>query len=659
VARIPPIGQNIEVPGAPAGPRASGEDFLPGFGQGQAAARTALSASSEAGAAEVRARGLLAQATSELGAGIANAGEALYKQAEASNLSTLQAEVATRQNRWTAELQARRKNGTPGDTGLVDKFLGDFDKDTEGLEKLARTRAGQNYVREATTRMRGHFFVQAAEAQSELVGMKVRSDADTVMNQLSSSVRSDPRSLPESLQQFRLAIPGFRAAGLSVDEAEKLRVQGEELLAVSAVGGEIDQDPKAAKRKLESPYWDSLINGKQKDALLGEATRAIKAREEELETKRRQQEHERNLRQKDVFNKLVDDFLLAGKLPSDPELRALGLDAEYDLRARALREQIREQNELKARTGSSRSMALAVAEGDFDKLRNLMTALEAEPSMILRAGQELEQVKKVKEEKAAQVSMLEAMAAVDLPEGDKARIKDVPDVIRLVKSDALPYTKTGPVLESIRQKKADEKADSATRQRRVSEQYLGERLISIGEGKVKSELQLVREYAAGLNPDGRSVYIEKEHFHELRSFYRQVFGTDGSSPTGPMWSTFADQVTATLAPRADPSNPLSYNVDDYARAKAYISVKMREYMTRTAAGEKPDELLTFGSPKWLGNDLQAFVSTQQVRGITGRLTLPGQARTIPPIALPPSASNPDPRRPDETMEDRIKRKMKR
>lgn len=261
-------------------------------------------------------------ATRRLAESVRSVGDVVNKRAEQSEVSTLNAQMAEVQERYTKKWRETLKTAEPGDPTLAQTFMEDFEKEVQPLGDEYSTSAGRAQFQNSYARLHLHFASTADAGQAELAGVKARNDYETTVSGLSSSLLNDPSSFSLSLENHNNAVDNLVNSGLLPRfEADKLKQEGSRTLAKSTVRGWIDLDAKSAEQEINSGRWDQFLDGDLKRQLLGEAKQGIRAAE--VEEERRKAEAKARLEEQQTItqNKLLEK-LTKNQLTADDILKS-------------------------------------------------------------------------------------------------------------------------------------------------------------------------------------------------------------------------------------------------------------------------------------------------------------------------------------------------
>lgn len=237
-----------------------------------------------------------------IGQAVAQTGDMLAKRQEQQEISDLTVKMAEAHSKWTVDFKDRVQKGTLD----PDKFMEEFDNDIGKLEENVGTFGGGQYLKKAAAQLKSHFYETTAAGASELAGKKAVADYSGSLNAFSSTLRNDPSSFELARQMHDEGVDNLVAtSGLPAEMAGKLKVQGAQDLAKSAVRGWIDLNPEMAREQLKSGKWNGLIDGDVKHQMFGEVEQAIRAKELEKERQRKEQERALEEQRKTTQNEFL------------------------------------------------------------------------------------------------------------------------------------------------------------------------------------------------------------------------------------------------------------------------------------------------------------------------------------------------------------------
>lgn len=264
----------------------------------------------------------------ELGAAFSKTSDIIQDATERQEVSDVQAKLAKARAEWTVQLQERAQSTDPGDSTFAGKFNEDFGKYLGTLQDGVQTRAGQMAFQKGASQLAAHFVETAGVYQAKAIGAKSVQDYTVALDARRNELLSDPTQF-EALRAAAindLTDPSGPYARMPAAEREKLRIQTEQTLALSAVQGLIQNGaPELAKRQLQGGKWDAFLDADKKSALTDRAEVGIRAKDSEAERQRQLAERERRDRQdatmRTMLARIIDPKNNGGAL-SDREILA-------------------------------------------------------------------------------------------------------------------------------------------------------------------------------------------------------------------------------------------------------------------------------------------------------------------------------------------------
>lgn len=251
--------------------------------------------------------GATGRALEQTGNRITEASDRIQRAQGQREISDLNAKMSGLHAQSAIELQQALQQADPNDKELSQKFIAKFDDAVSKLGDNIETSAGRQYFNQASAAMRAHFQEQAAHGQADLIGVKAKQDYTQALNNYSSSLVNDPSSYGLMKGMHDAGIDALvQGGGLPAQAGIKLKEQGNEELAKSAIRGWIRIAPDVAQKQLDSGQWNSTINGDTKIQMYGEVKQAQNAARIEEERRRQEQERLKKAAQVDTQNKMLE-----------------------------------------------------------------------------------------------------------------------------------------------------------------------------------------------------------------------------------------------------------------------------------------------------------------------------------------------------------------
>lgn len=220
----------------------------------------------------------------KLGDALTGVGDAIHKRQAQSEVSSLAASFATLHADQTNALDQSVQQGDANDGNFHQNFMQNFDDQVSKLGENVSTAEGRQYYQKAVAEYRGHFDVQAQQAQAHAAGVQAVVDHQQMVNQTSSALVDAPSGFETAVKNYKSYLDGMvQTGGLPAEKRAELEGQGLQKMATSSFFGYVDINPQYAKQKLLNGDYDQYINGDQKQELIGHANVAMHAQQVEAE----------------------------------------------------------------------------------------------------------------------------------------------------------------------------------------------------------------------------------------------------------------------------------------------------------------------------------------------------------------------------------------
>lgn len=241
--------------------------------------------------------------------------DVLAQREDQREVSDLNARMAQASADWSIRLDETLNTAQPGDTGIAERYLNEFDAFADKLGENATTRTGQRYLQGAVADLRSQLQVQVIGGQAKLVGLKARQDYETAIGVSANAVITDPSGFDAAMRRQAMALAVAVESGtLSPAVAAELGRSSASTLGAAQAQGFIKQDPRAALDALNAGQWDQYIGPDQKLALLSHAEVEVRR----LETEARQRQAEAQAAYLADFDNTVAFLRDGGSLPTNP-----------------------------------------------------------------------------------------------------------------------------------------------------------------------------------------------------------------------------------------------------------------------------------------------------------------------------------------------------
>lgn len=188
---------------------------------------------------------------------------------------------------WTQQMQDRKAAAQPGDQTFIPTLMKDFDQYASDTLAKADDPKVQKYLAYQLNGLRTHIGDQAIGFQAEQNATQQVADMTSANNLDENTLQGDPTRFDAVLGN---AVGRINATSLPAAEKAQYINHVTNGLSKSAVIGEINQDPYAAKDALDKGTWDPYLSGEDKSVLYNHA----QVRINQLEAQARQAQSEKN-----------------------------------------------------------------------------------------------------------------------------------------------------------------------------------------------------------------------------------------------------------------------------------------------------------------------------------------------------------------------------
>jgi len=266
------------------------------------------------------------KAVAALGQGVSELGSTIRKREEQKELSSLNVKISESHAKLSQVWAERLATADPDDPELSENFMREYDDHMSEIESGINSAGAREYFNQSNAAMRMHFSERTFAGQADLAGVKAKQDHMSSLNNLSSSLISDPSSFELARGLHSAGVENLVKKGtLSRDVALQLKTQGEGELAKSALRGWIKMSPEYAEQQLDSGRWDAHFDGDTKAQMYGQVRIAKNGMEAEREHAQQLQRRAIEERQ-EVTKKAFLEKLTTGSL-SPREILDSNLDS--------------------------------------------------------------------------------------------------------------------------------------------------------------------------------------------------------------------------------------------------------------------------------------------------------------------------------------------
>ena len=200
--------------------------------------------------------------------------EKVQEQDDAIKINKNTSELYLRQSQ---KLQDLKVSGKITEPESFQKYKEEFDNDFAKIGEDLKTAAGRKLLAEKqstyTTHFGGAFIKDSADAK----GVQAKSGMTLALNNFSSGLFTNPSDINHAMSEWENSVQAVQKTGMvSPEEADKIKIHGQSILADSAVRGLIDKDPNTAKAILGTDIFDKYMDGNRKSELMRSAEVGIR-----------------------------------------------------------------------------------------------------------------------------------------------------------------------------------------------------------------------------------------------------------------------------------------------------------------------------------------------------------------------------------------------
>lgn len=214
------------------------------------------------------------QGLQQAGQALGQFGDVLQQRAEQAELSGVSKALSTGRAQHTQFMIDSAQTMEAGGSGFTEDFTGTLnDWGTKTRENFKTPRAQQAWD-EGFASMQGDLTTRAFGVQAKAYAAKQRTDFTAGLNDDGLTLQTDPTQFESVLKLRHEAVD---ALPLSADIKAELHTQADTELTVSAVRGEIRQNPERAQALLEAGRFNDTIDKDDVKSLMSEAKAAERA----------------------------------------------------------------------------------------------------------------------------------------------------------------------------------------------------------------------------------------------------------------------------------------------------------------------------------------------------------------------------------------------
>lgn len=268
------------------------------------------------------------QATANLGNAVQKTARVMADRLDQENTSEVTTELTRANSDLAMDLQETIRSADPGDKKVFEEYNKRVETRMSEVGEKASTLTARKFFNENSVRVAAQLEQTASQGQAELAGIKAVQDYTDSLNSLSSAASADPSSIGLQKDLHNAAIDNLVATGsLPTAKAAELREKGEVSLVKSHIRGWANLDADYAKKKLESGEFDKTLGADGKRQLFKEIEQAVRAKEIDIERRRKEQKRVQKEQQQvtqNTFLQSMTDNKLTTKDILQSNLEAFG-----------------------------------------------------------------------------------------------------------------------------------------------------------------------------------------------------------------------------------------------------------------------------------------------------------------------------------------------
>jgi hypothetical protein len=219
-----------------------------------------------------------------IGNTVANVGEVAVKAIEHQEVSKGSAELAKLHMSATQQYNERIKNADPNDLSVGPKYLDEvLNPALDKFQGAFMTEGGQKWAEARVSSLRLHMADKMEADQATMAGQAIAVNLEQTKNALSSTVRSDPSSVRETLGQWESTVKELVRTSPALTGVQSAKIQGEltqhgkSEIVKSALIGMAAINPAAATKAVESGQYAEYISGADAKAIIANAQQQVRA----------------------------------------------------------------------------------------------------------------------------------------------------------------------------------------------------------------------------------------------------------------------------------------------------------------------------------------------------------------------------------------------
>lgn len=265
------------------------------------------------------------------GKGVMAVGDVMQQENERDDAANVHVMMAKARSDWTTHLQQTASqaatsvemvSGTvtvDGDKttnppqplvsvgNFADKYSGDLSTYLTNAKQNVKTGNGARLFDSMAANLSGELNEKAMGAQAHLTGLKAVADYNASLNSYRNTLLGDPSQFQSVLKEAAGGLGSW--VDIPADQRIKLMEQTSEKLALSAIQGQVKQDPQVALKQLNDGQWDQYLSANGKYMAEHQADQGIRAQQTEQVRQAREQDAQEKRERMSTNNGFLGKFV--------------------------------------------------------------------------------------------------------------------------------------------------------------------------------------------------------------------------------------------------------------------------------------------------------------------------------------------------------------
>lgn len=217
----------------------------------------------------------------DLGQGLQEAGNTLYKVAQEQEVTQAAVQIAQTRQQMTTYLDKSMQTADPNDPHFADKFSQTLADNMSAMGDNYNTVGGQDAFARGKADLTGELLGKAQQYQISMAGEAAKQNYLTTLDANRSTLVSDPTQFQSIINSNKAMLNDPNGVYARIEPKARLELDrtSNEQLALSAVEGLARANPQLAKSSIESGQWDQYVSGNNRGQLDNIANRMLMAQE--------------------------------------------------------------------------------------------------------------------------------------------------------------------------------------------------------------------------------------------------------------------------------------------------------------------------------------------------------------------------------------------